>query len=69
MNKWNIAMAICVVVYAIGQIFLVAGKLTGHIERSWGFALSPTITAVFAGVIAFIACVYMVDEDSKIEED
>lgn len=68
-NKLNIFMDICVVVYTIGQIFLVAGKLAGHIECSWAFALSPTITAVFACVITFIACVYMVDEASKIEED
>lgn len=62
-------MAICAVVYAIGQIFLVAGKLTVHIERSWGFALSPTIVGVFAGVIAFVVCMYMTDETPKFEED
>ncbi len=69
MNKWNIGMAICGAAYVIGQILLVAGKLAGSIECSWAFALTPTIVSMFAGVIAFIACVYMVDEASKIEED
>lgn len=56
------------VVCEIAQMLLIAGKLAGHIECPWTFALTPTIMAVFTGAIAFIICAHMDDEIAKSDE-